>query len=299
MRNLLSTALPPGLLFFPVLLIFIGLLLFGIASIAFYVKHTLSLRWLQVAFLRWPGVRSNGLASLLGAATPFCTCTAVPLFLGMLEVEIPLGPAISFLLASPTINLGAVILLFVLLGWRTALFYSAGCLLAAVVVGWLLGHIPREQAVRDYLWLEEDEPSGESRRVALRKALLLGGRLTRKFLPWLVLATLVGIVIDTLIPNSIVIGLGQWGTLIGIVLAALLGSVIYADILFLIPMGMTLIRHGISVPIVLTFMVAASGLSLAEVIVLGKILRWRVVVVFMLAALLVYILLGWGLSWIL
>src|SRR5216683_808551 len=120
--NFLSSALPwRGLLFFPALLIFIGILLFSTATLAFYVKQSVSFTQLHRLFTRWPGLRGNIMAALLGAITPFCTCTAVPLFLGMLEVEVPLGPAISFLLASPTTNLGAIILLVVVFGWRTAL----------------------------------------------------------------------------------------------------------------------------------------------------------------------------------
>jgi uncharacterized membrane protein YraQ (UPF0718 family) len=293
--NFLASALPwRGLLFFPALLVFIGVLLFSSATIAFYLKQTLSFAHLQRVFARYPGLRGNGMAALLGAATPFCTCTAVPLFLGMLEVEVPLGPSISFLLASPTINLGAVILLFVVFGWRTALFYAAACLIAAVAVGWMIGHIPREQALRDYLWMQEDELTVAPRKLALKKATLLGGQLTRQFLPWLALATLAGILIDTLVPTSAVAHLGQSGTWLGVPLAALLGSVIYADILLLIPIGFALIQHGASIPVVLTFMIAASGLSLPEMVVLGRILQSRLLALFVGATLLVYTLVGWG-----
>ncbi|WP_165423550.1 permease [Ktedonosporobacter rubrisoli] len=297
--NLLSSALPwKGLLFFPVLLIFIGVLLFSTATLAFYVKQSLSFSKLRQAFERWPGLAGNILAALLGAATPFCTCTAVPLFLGMLEAEVALGPAVSFLLASPTINLGAIILLFVVFGWRIALFYAACCLIAAVSIGWLIGHFPGERALRDYLWFAEAEPVPASGRVALKKAAALGQRLTRKFLPWLVLATISGILIDILIPTTTVAQLGQWGVLAGIPLAALLGGVIYADILFLIPIGYALIQHGAAVPIVLTFMLADSGLSLPEIVVLSRILQLRIVLLFVAASLLVYILLGFGLLWL-
>jgi uncharacterized membrane protein YraQ (UPF0718 family) len=293
--NLLSSALPwRGLLFFPALLVFIGVLLFSTATLAFYVKQTLSLTKALQVFTRWPGVRGNGLAALLGAATPFCTCTAVPLFLGMLEVEIPLGPAISFLLASPTINLGAVILLLVVFGWRIALFYGGVCLLAALLVGWLLGRIPRERALRDYLWLQEDDPSGGKARVALQKSALLGGQLTRKLLPWLALATLTGLLIDALVPTATVAHLGNWGLGLGIPVAALLGSLIYADILLLIPIGYALVQHGAPLPVVLTFMIAASGLSLPEMVVLSRILHLRLVFLFVAATLAVYIALGFG-----
>src|SRR5947209_20160493 len=157
--NLLSSALPwRGLLFFPALLVFIGVLLFSTATLAFYVKQAVSFTRLRKVFVRYPGLVGNAIAALLGAATPFCTCTAVPLFLGMLEVEIPLGSAISFLLASPTINLGAVILLFVVFGWRIAVFYVAASLTASVMVGWLIGCFPLNKALRDYLWMQEDEP---------------------------------------------------------------------------------------------------------------------------------------------
>ncbi|HEY4389252.1 MAG TPA: permease, partial [Ktedonobacteraceae bacterium] len=120
----------------------------------------------------------------------------MPLFLGLLEVEVPPGPAVSFLLASPTINLGAIILLFVVFGWRDALFYIAVCLLAAISVGWLIGRMPRERVLRDYLWFEEEEPGSGKRWLAFKKATFLGSQLTRRFLPWLALATLGGLLID-------------------------------------------------------------------------------------------------------
>ncbi|HLZ62450.1 MAG TPA: permease [Ktedonosporobacter sp.] len=293
--NFLSSALPwKGLLLFPFLLVFIGVLLFSTATIAFYVKQTISLTRLRAVLARWPGLPGSVIAALLGAATPFCTCTAMPLFLGMLEVEIPLGPAVSFLLASPTINLGALILFFVVFGWRIALFYAGICLSAAIIVGWLIGRIPRERALRDYLWIEEDDPLPGSRRVAVKKAALLGGQLTRKFLPWLALATLGGIILDIFIPTSTVAYLSNWGVLLGIPLATLIGGVIYADILFLIPIGLALIQQGASIPVVLTFMIAASGLSLPEVVMLGRILQLRPLLLFIGATLLVYMLLGWG-----
>lgn len=298
MNNLLPSALPwQGLAAFPVLLVFITGLLFSVATLAFFVKQTVSFARLQRAFAARPGLAGNAGGALLGAATPFCTCTAVPLFLGMLEAEVPGGPAVSFLLASPTINLGAIVLLFVVFGWRLAGFYAAACLVAAVAVGWAIGRMPRERAVRDYFWIEEDDPADGSPRVALRRAAALGGRITRKFLPWLALATLAGILIDALVPTSAVAHLGSWSLWLGIPAAALLGSVIYADILLLIPVGYALIQHGAPIPIVLTFMLAASGLSLPEVVVLTRVLNPRLVLLFVGAALAVYMLLGFGFLW--
>src|SRR5439155_16200511 len=141
----------------------------------------------------------------------------------------------SFLLASPTINLGAVILLLVVFGWRITLFYTIACLIASIVVGYLIGRIPREKALRDYLWFAEDDPPPGITRVALKKAALLGGQLTRKFLPWLALATLAGVLIDALIPTATIAHFSQWTIWLGIPAAAIVGSVIYADILLLIP----------------------------------------------------------------
>src|SRR5205085_8439376 len=159
-----------------VLLVFVGVLLFSTATLAFYVKQTLTFARLRVVFDRRPGVQGSAAAALRGAATPYCTCTAVPLVLVMLEADLPLGPAVSFLLSSPTINLGAVILLLVVFGWRTALFYGSVCLLAAVVVGWALGRVPRERALRGYLWIAEDDVAGRRALVALKRASVLGGQ---------------------------------------------------------------------------------------------------------------------------
>jgi len=170
--NLLPSALPwRGLLFFPALLIFIGVLLFSTATLAFYMKQTLSFERLRLLFARQSGFYGNLAGAALGAATPFCTCTAMPLFLGMVEADIPLGPAVSFLLASPTINLGAIILLLVVFGWRVTVFYASACLLAAVLVGWAIGRVPREKALRDYLWFLEDEPVAGGRRIVLKRRL--------------------------------------------------------------------------------------------------------------------------------
>lgn len=299
MSSLLPSALPwRGLALFPALLVFIGVLLFSTATLAFYVKQSLSFMRLRRVFAAHSGLGGSAIGALLGAATPFCTCTAVPLFLGMLEADVPLGPAISFLLASPTINLGAVILLLVVFGWRLALFYAGACLVAAVVVGWLLGRVPRERALRDYLWFEEDEPTPGTARRALKQAVSLSRQLTRKLLPWLALATLAGLLIDTLVPTATVAHLGHWNVGVGIPAAAMLGGAIYADILLLIPIGYALIQHGASVPVVLTFMLAASGLSLPEIVVLGRILRPRLVLLFVGATLALYTLVGFGFLWI-
>ena len=296
--SLLPSALPwQGLLFFPALLVFIGVLLFSTATLAFYVKQTLSFKRLREVLERQPGFAGSIIGAFLGAVTPFRTCTAVPLFLGMLEADIPLGPAVSFLLASPTINLGAVILLLVVFGWHITLFYASACLIAAVLVGWALGRIPHEKALRDYLWFEEEEPDPGKTRLALKKAALLGRQLTRKFLPWLALATVAGIFIDALVPTSTVTHFSQWAIWLGIPAAALLGSVIYADILLLIPIGFALIQHGASVPVVLTFMIAASGLSLPEIVILGRILQTRLVLLFVGATVGVYLLIGFGFLW--
>ncbi len=297
--NLLPSALPwQGLAAFPVLLVFISVLLFSTATLAFYVKQTISFTRLHKLFERQSPLVGNIIAAFLGAATPFCTCTAIPLFLGMLEADIPLGPAVSFLLASPTINLGAIILLLVVFGWRMTLFYASACLVSAIGVGWMIGRIPREKALRDYLWIEEDNVALGTTRVALKKAALLGGQLTRKFLPWLALATLAGILIDALVPTAVVIRFSSLGVGLGVPAAALLGSVIYADILLLIPVGFALIQHGASVPVVLTFMIAASGLSIPEMVVLSRILQPQLVVLFVAATLAVYMLVGFGFVWI-
>jgi uncharacterized membrane protein YraQ (UPF0718 family) len=212
----------------------------------------------------------------------------------MLEVDVPVGPAVSFLVASPTINLGAVILLFVVFGWRVALFYFVTCLIAAILIGWALGRVPREHALRDYLWFQEDDPKRASPGRAMRTAAGLGGQVTRKFMPWLALATLGGILIDALIPTSAIVTVGGLAIVVAIPLAALLGGVVYADILLLIPIGYALIQHGAPTAVVLTFMIAASGLSLPEVLVLTRVMQPRMVALFAGAALMVYALLGYG-----
>lgn len=292
--NLLPTALPwEHAAAFPGLLALVAVLLFSTTTLAFYIKQRISLNRLGVSFSRTPGLTGNAAGALLGAATPFCTCTALPLFVGMLEVDVPLGPAVSFLLASPTINLGAIVVLLVVFGFARAVFYAAACLVAAIAVGWVLGRIPRDVALRDILWIEDDASGSDSSQHALGQAVSLGSRLTRRLLPWLALATAAGIALDAFIPTSTVAGIGQWG-IVGVPAAALLGSIVYADILLLIPVGYALIQHGAPAPVVLTFMLAASGLSLPELVVLGRVLQPKLAVLFAAATVGMYTALGFG-----
>lgn len=280
---------------FPALLVLVLVLLFSTATLAFYLKQRTSLHRLHRTFGTTSTLRGSVLAAALGAATPFCTCTALPLFVGMLEVEVPLGPATSFLLASPTINLGAVIVLLVVFGPRVALFYGGSCLLASIVVGWLMGRIPRNRALREFLWVD-DESRGTASIPALRQATSLARQLTRRLLPWLLLATATGIAVDAILPTSVVAHLGTWSGVLAIPAAVAVGAVVYADILLLIPIGYALIQHGAPAPVVLTFMLAASGLSFAEMIVLGRVLQRWPALTLIGATVLIYTFVGYGLD---
>jgi uncharacterized membrane protein YraQ (UPF0718 family) len=226
----------------------------------------------------------NVLAAMLGIVTPFCSCSAVPLFIGFVESGIPLGVTFSFLIAAPTINEVAVILLYGMFGWQVAALYIASGLVIAIVAGFIIGKFKLERYVEDFVWQLQAGNGG------LEEHLTWEDRFSRawdsvreivgKVWPYIIVGIAVGAGIHGYVPEEALVtimGKQAWWS---VPAAVVLGIPLYSNAAGVIPIVGALIEKGASLGTVLAFMMSVVGLSLPEMIILRRVLKPQLIAVF-------------------
>ncbi len=229
----------------------------------------------------------NILASVLGIVTPFCSCSAIPLFLGFVEAGVPLGVTFSFLIAAPMINEVALVLLGGLFGWRIALVYVATGLAIAIFSGWLIGKLHLEKYVADWVYNVKTNRKNEvEERVVFGKRVEAGfiavKEIVGKIWIYIVIGIAVGAGAHGYVPEDFLgtlLGKENW---YGVPLAILLGIPMYSNAAGIIPIVSVLIEKGVSLGTALAFMMSVIALSLPEIIILKKVLKWQLIVAFIL-----------------
>ncbi len=220
---------------------------------------------------------ANVLAALLGVATPFCSCSAVPLFIGFVTAGVPLGVTFSFLIAAPMVNEVAVVLLFGLMGWKvTALYLSTG-LAIAVTAGWMLGRMKLERFVEPWVW---QLTAGETQELQTRTWVerFDDGRAAVRdtvvrVWPFIVAGIAIGAAIHGYVPTGAlasIMGRDRWWA---VPAAVLLGIPMYSNAAGIVPIVQALLGKGAALGTVLAFMMSVIALSLPELIILRKVLR--------------------------
>jgi len=221
----------------------------------------------------------NVLAALLGVVTPFCSCSAVPLFIGFVTSGVPLGVTFSFLISAPMVNEVALVLLWGLFGWRVALLYMATGLAVAVLAGWVIGRLGLERWVEAWvLQVRTGEREADQlprltwpERLALGRAALR--EIVGKVWPWVLAGIAVGAGIHGHVPADLLatfMGREAWWS---VPLAVLVGIPMYSNAAGILPVVQALLEKGAALGTVLAFMMAVIGLSLPEMIILRKVLR--------------------------
>jgi len=227
----------------------------------------------------------NVLAAALGVVTPFCSCSAVPLFIGFVSAGVPLGVTFSFLISAPMVNEVALGLLFALVGWKVALTYLAFGLAVAIVSGWVIGRLHLEPWLED--WVRNirsgaaDLPP-ESVTVAdrVKAGIEAVKEIVGKVWPWIIAGIAVGAFIHGYVPSDLlatIMGRGAWWS---VPAAVLIGIPMYSNAAGIIPVVEALIAKGAALGTVLAFMMSVIALSLPEMIILRKVLTIRLIAVF-------------------
>jgi hypothetical protein len=226
----------------------------------------------------------NLLAALLGIVTPFCSCSAVPLFIGFVTAGVPLGVTFSFLISAPMVNEVALVLLFGMFGWKVAGLYLGTGLLIAIVAGWVIGRLRMEKHVEEWVF---ETPSGggpieESLDWVAR--VRLGWEAVKEIVGKVWLYVLIGIAVGAgihgFVPENFmasIMGQGAWWS---VPLAVLLGVPMYSNAAGIIPIVQALLGKGAALGTVLAFMMSVIALSLPEAIILRKVLKPRLIATF-------------------
>lgn len=232
---------------------------------------------------RFHGIWANCIAALLGTVTPFCSCSSIPLFIGFTSAGLPLGVTFSFLISSPMVDLGSLILLMTIFGWKVAVIYVVLGLVIAVVGGTLIEHLHMENQVEDFIRnasaVDIDSPTLTQKERLLYARDQVSGTFKKVF-PYILVGVAIGALIHNWIPqDTVVMVLGSKNPL-GVVLATVIGIPMYADIFGTIPIAEALLSKGALLGTVLAFMMGATTLSLPAMIMLKKAIKPKLLGVF-------------------
>jgi uncharacterized protein len=226
----------------------------------------------------------NVLAALLGIVTPFCSCSAVPLFIGFVTAGVPLGVTFSFLISAPMVNEIALVLLYGLFGWKVAAIYLGTGLVIAILSGWVIGRLKMEPHVERWVYTTTAGVSGAEEELDWSGRIHAGLDAVRdivgKVWIYVVLGIAVGAGIHGYVPENFmasIMGKGAWWS---VPLAVLIGIPMYSNAAGIIPVVQALLGKGAALGTVLAFMMAVIGLSLPETIILRKVLRPRLIATF-------------------
>lgn len=227
----------------------------------------------------------NVMAAGLGVVTPFCSCSAVPLFIGFVTAGVPLGVTFSFLISAPMVNEIALVLLFGLFGWQVAALYMSTGLLVAIVAGWVIGRLHMERHVEEWVFAVQTGDAPEDTTMTWTDRIHYGMNAVREIVgkvwPYVMLGIAVGALIHGYVPQDFmasIMGKGAWWS---VPVAVLIGVPMYSNAAGIIPIVQALLEKGAALGTVLAFMMAVIGLSLPETIILRKVLKPTLIATFL------------------
>ena len=232
---------------------------------------------------RFKGIRANILAALLGTVTPFCSCSSIPLFIGFTGAGLPLGVTFSFLISSPMVDLGSLVLLMSIFGWRVAIVYVAVGLVIAVAGGTLIEKMHLEDQVEEFIRngkaidvVQEELTKKDRLEYAWQQVVSTA----KKVAPYVLIGVGIGAVIHNWIPQDIIVKVLGTGNPFGVILATIAGIPMYADIFGCIPIAEALLAKGARLGVVLSFMMGVTTLSLPSMIMLRKAVKPKLLGIF-------------------
>lgn len=225
---------------------------------------------------RFKGIGANLIAALLGTVTPFCSCSSIPLFMGFTSAGLPVGVTFSFLISSPMVDLGSLVLLMSIFGWKVAIIYVLVGLMIAVAGGTLIEKAGMERYVEPFI-LKASGVDIESPDLGIRDRIIYSRdqvvSTLRKVFPYILLGVGIGAVIHNWIPSRWIESILGDESPFGVLLATLVGIPMYADLFSVVPIAEALLYKGAQLGSVLSFMMAVTTLSLPSMIMLKKAIR--------------------------
>ena len=261
------------------IMVLLGVLILMISYIQSYFPPERTKRILG----RFHGIGANCIAALLGTVTPFCSCSSIPLFIGFASAGLPLGVTFSFLISSPMVDLGSLVLLMSIFGWKVAIVYVVLGLVIAVAGGTLIEKLHLDNQVEEFIRRGHamDVPQEELRvRDRLRYAWAQVVSTAKKVAPYVLIGVGIGAIIHNWIPEELIVGLLGTGNPFGVILATIAGIPMYADIFGTIPITEALLAKGAQLGVVLSFMMGVTTLSLPSMVMLRKAVKPKLLGIF-------------------
>lgn len=245
---------------------------------------------------RFQGIAANIMAALLGTVTPFCSCSSIPLFIGFTSAGLPLGVTFSFLISSPMVDLGSLVLLMSIFGGKVALLYVVAGLVIAVIGGMLIQKLRLENHVEEYI-RNGNFLDIQQEKLQFKERLKFGWEqavsTAKKVLPYVLVGVGIGAVIHNWIPEDFIEkALGDYNPF-GVILATVVGIPMYADIFGTIPIAEALLAKGALLGVVLSFMMGVTTLSLPSMIMLRKAVKPKLLGIFVVICIIGIILVGY------
>jgi len=265
----------------PKVLLLLVLIIFVVGIIRTYFSPEKTRKALEGKSL----IVGNVMASLLGIVTPFCSCSAIPLFLGFVEAGIPIGVTFSFLIAAPMINEIALVLLVGLFGWKVALIYVITGLTIAILAGFTLEKLNLKRYVADWVYkTHAQQILSDEETMTFNQRISAGGLVVKEIVGKIWIYILIGIAVGAgahgFVPDAYLaeaLGNQNWYS---VPLAILVGIPLYSNAAGIIPIVSVLIEKGVTLGTALAFMMSVIGLSLPEIIILKKVLKWQLIGIF-------------------
>lgn len=264
----------------PKVLMLLALIIFAVGIVRSYFSAEKTRKLLAGKSL----FTGNVLAAMLGIVTPFCSCSAIPLFLGFVEAGIPLGVTFSFLIAAPMINEVAVVLLFGMFGWRVAAIYILTGLLIAIIAGWVIGKLKLDRWVQDWVFaVKMGEGEAEATPTFAGRIDLAWQAvkdIVGKVWPWVAVGIAVGAGAHGYVPADFMAALMGKSAWYSVPLSVLIGIPMYSNAAGIVPIVAVLLEKGASLGTSLAFMMSVIALSLPEMIILKKVLKFPLILTF-------------------
>lgn len=260
--------------------ILLSVLIFGVSYIQSFFPPERTRKILG----RYKGISANILGALLGTITPFCSCSSIPLFIGFTSAGLPIGVTFSFLISSPLVDLASVILLASIFNWRIALAYVIVGVILAVISGTIISKLKMEDQVAEFVFRKSDLPDMELEVLTVSERIRISvesvKEIVRKVWIYVLIGVGIGALIHNVIPESYItaiLGVDKWYS---VPLATLVGVPMYADIFGTLPIAEALVSKGVGIGTALSFMMAVTALSLPSIVMLKKVIKNKLLVVF-------------------
>ncbi len=245
---------------------------------------------------RFHGIGANCVAALLGTVTPFCSCSSIPLFIGFTSAGLPIGVTFSFLISSPMVDLGSLVLLMSIFGWKVAALYVLLGLVIAVVGGTIIERLHFENQVEEFIRnasfldaTQEELQFKDRLKYAWKQVVSTA----KKVAPYVLIGVGIGAVIHNWIPESFIVKILGTGNPLAVVIATFAGVPMYADIFGTIPIAEALLAKGAQLGVVLSFMMGVTTLSLPSIVMLRKAVKPKLLGVFVAICILGIIIVGY------